>query len=314
VTALAAPELAGCPARPASAGLYRFAVLTCAWILLHIKGGAMVTSTGSGMAFTDWPLADGSLWPPGMDLAKLFEHLHRVSGAIAGLLCVGLLVWVWRNDRSTWLRLSTAALLVMVSLQGLLGGLGVLFGEPGGRTLAVAAIGHGILAQPTLCVAVIVAFALSPGFAERTTADAATIGRARGLATAALGLVFVQVAVGAVVRHTNQQGMLWLHVFLALVVALAILVAVAYCSGRFAERSRGFRVLGRWTLTLLLVQLTLGFVTLAVRRVKDPSNIEYIGRSIVVSGHVVVGAVLFLLATLLVARVWRNLVPGGGAR
>ena len=53
--------------------------------------------------------------------------------------------------------------------------------------------------------------------------------------------------------------------------------------------------------------LAVGFVTLGVRRFKDPSNIEYLGRSFIVSSHVLVGATLFLFATLLVAKAWRNL-------
>ena len=75
-----------------------------------------------------------------------------------------------------------------------------------------------------------------------------------------------------------------------------------------------YRRLARWIYVLLLAQLTLGFVTLAVRRFKDPSNIEYVGRSLIVSSHVLVGATLFLTATLLVARAWRNLEPVEAAR
>jgi cytochrome c oxidase assembly protein subunit 15 len=296
-------------ARTTSVGLYRFAVFVVAYVLLHIKWGALVTSTGAGMAFTDWPLAHGSLWPAGMELDELLEHLHRVSGAVVGLLTITLAIWVRRVDRRRWLRNLSWLLLGLVVLQGVLGGLGVLLGDADGRTWAPAAIGHGVLAQPTLCLGVVIAFALAPAWRERIAVPAEQARSARRLATVAIASVFLQLFIGAVVRHTDQQGMLWLHVFMAIAVSCAIMVASAYASGRFGARSRGIRVLGVWIFAVLLAQLALGFATLALRRFKDPSNIEYVGRSVVVSSHVVVGATLFLLATLLLARCWRNLVP-----
>ena len=121
----------------------------------------------------------------------------------------------------------------------------------------------------------------------------------------ALSLVFVQLVAGAILRHTNQQGMLWLHIFNAITVALAIAITALYCSTRFPQA--GFRSLGRMVMTLLFLQLILGFATLGVRRVKDPSNIEYLGRSLLVTSHVVVGALLFLTAALLLYRSARSL-------
>jgi hypothetical protein len=100
--------------------------------------------------------------------------------------------------------------------------------------------------------------------------------------------------------------MLWLHVFMAMAVALVILIGALYCGTRFAHA--GFAPLGRVVMVLLLAQVLLGFMTLAVRRVKDPSNIEYLGRSAVASLHVVLGALLFLTAALLTYRAMRNLI------
>jgi cytochrome c oxidase assembly protein subunit 15 len=295
--------------RPPARGLFRFAVLFTAVVLVHIKGGALVTSTGSGMAFTDWPLARGSLWPPGMDLEDLFEHLHRIVGAVVGLLAVTLAVWVTRADRRAWLARTVWVLLAMIVVQGVLGGLGVRLGREGGTTWAPAAVAHGVLAQPTLCLSAFVAFALSPGFDSFLRVPADWARTARRLSGVALAAVFVQVGIGAVVRHTDAQGLLWLHVFLALFVSLAIVVAAAYCAGRFSSHSPGFRTLCTWIWIVLLSQLVLGFLTLVLRRPKDPSNIDYLGRGVVVSLHVVFGAVLFLLATLLFARTLRTLVP-----
>ena len=60
--------------------------------------------------------------------------------------------------------------------------------------------------------------------------------------------------------------MLWAHVFMAIVVSMAIMVAAAYHSGRFASRSPGIRTLCNWTWGLLILQLVLGFATWLVRQ------------------------------------------------
>ncbi len=286
----------------AGVGLYRYAVGVVVAVFLLIKVGAMVTSTGSGLAFEDWPLSDGSWWPPDMRLDQLLEHGHRAVGMAIGLLTLVLTIWIGVVERRQWLRSLSIGLLGLVCLQGYIGGKGVLLGLP-----AVTSVTHGVLAQVILCLLALVAFALSPAWASRHPAAAHEVATARNLSAFALMLVFVQLVAGAILRHTNAQGMLWLHIFNAVVVALTIAIAAMYCGTRFGDR--GFRGTTRWVLVLLLVQLVLGFVALLVRRVKDPSNIEYLGRSVLVTAHVVVGALLFLSAALLLYRTCRNLKP-----
>ena len=53
-------SLADTPSSAAtSRAAYRLAVVMVACTVLLITLGGMVTSTGSGMAFRDWPLANG---------------------------------------------------------------------------------------------------------------------------------------------------------------------------------------------------------------------------------------------------------------
>ena len=65
-----------------------------------ILWGAMTTSTGSGLAFADWPMSDGKLMPERSytTLPGFLEHFHRVFGAVAGLLSLWLAVWLWRGQ------------------------------------------------------------------------------------------------------------------------------------------------------------------------------------------------------------------------
>jgi cytochrome c oxidase assembly protein subunit 15 len=282
--------------------------------VLLIGLGAMVTSTGSGMAFADWPLADGSVWPQGMELDGLLEHSHRVVGALVGLMVLVLTIWVGRREARAWLRKLTTGALGLVVIQGVVGGFGVLKNLPVANSVA-----HGVLAQLTLCALGTVAFALSPAWNLRVPVDSSRARLARKLCVIAVALVFVQTLLGAMARHSDNAAALWSHVAFALVVALAVLITSAYCSGRFPEVPDMGRN-GRWILGILITQLVLGFVALAVRTGKDPSNITSLGRSALISSHVLVGSVLVLLCAVLMLRGFRNLavtgdvVTGAGTR
>jgi len=45
-------------------GVHRLAVLTAAATFVLLFVGALVTSTGSGLAVPDWPLSFGEFFPP----------------------------------------------------------------------------------------------------------------------------------------------------------------------------------------------------------------------------------------------------------
>ena len=48
---------------PAARGPLRLAVALLVAITVTILWGALTTSTGSGMAYADWPLSDGQVMP-----------------------------------------------------------------------------------------------------------------------------------------------------------------------------------------------------------------------------------------------------------
>lgn len=289
-------------------GRYRYSILVLVWCFLQIKTGAMVTSTNSGMAFPTWPHSDGYwLWPIDMDqLPRFFEHFHRLWGATLGILTIGLLVWVWSVDRRRWLRQLMVGIVALVVIQGVVGGTGVLQNLP-----AVSSVTHGVLAPVLLCSLTFASFCLSGAWRDRVACAAGMVHTTRCLAVVALALVVLQSLVGAILRHTDSAYALWGHVGFALVVSLAMLIAAAHSGSRFSG-VRGFRQLSRTTLTMLLVQLILGFVTLAVRNPKHLANAESaesLTKAAVQSAHVLLGACLSLVATLLVARAYRNLAP-----
>ncbi|MHC4515483.1 MAG: COX15/CtaA family protein [Planctomycetota bacterium] len=298
-------ETSGIAAEPVRRGLYRYSVLVVIWCFVNIKLGAMVTSTNSGMAFPTWPHSDGYwLWPVDMDvMSRFLEHFHRLWGAALGMFAIGLLVWVWCADNRRWLHKLVLGILLLITIEGVVGGTGVLDNLP-----TLNSVTHGVLAQVLLCCLTLVAFCLSGGWRDRVACAAGMVRTTRTLTIIALSLVVLQTLLGAILRHTNNQYALWIHVGFAMVVSFAILIAAAHSSSRFSG-VRGFRQLCRITLSILLMQLILGFVTLAIRDPKHEASTESLGRAAVQTAHVLVGASLLLVATLLVARAHRNLAP-----
>ena len=83
--------------------VHRFAVVTAGATLVLIFVGALVTSTGSGLAVPDWPLSFGQVFPP-MVGGVLFEHGHRLVAACVGLLTVTLMVLLTQWEPRAWVR------------------------------------------------------------------------------------------------------------------------------------------------------------------------------------------------------------------
>src|SRR3981081_1930892 len=109
---------------PTPVWLRRFTKIVAGSTLFLIFAGAMVTSTGSGLAVPDWPLSYGMFFPP-MVGGIFYEHGHRLVG---GTFCVlPPIQAIWRQFRATSapLRKLGWALLGTTIVQGLLGGLTV---------------------------------------------------------------------------------------------------------------------------------------------------------------------------------------------
>src|SRR3989338_894934 len=132
------PDTTGQTASSSPKGLRRFSKLTCFSTLFLIFAGGMVTSTGSGLAVPDWPLSYGMLFPPIVG-GVFYEHGHRMVATIVGLLMLILAVALGFCEKRRWLRNLGFAAVGAVILQGVLGGITVLFFLP--RPVSIT---HGI--------------------------------------------------------------------------------------------------------------------------------------------------------------------------
>src|SRR5581483_2471749 len=164
-----------------------------------VAAGGMVTSTSSGLSVPDWPTTYGySMFSfPLRDMAGgiFYEHGHRLIASTVGFLTVGLAVFIWLADpRRSMRRLGLAALGAVI-LQGVLGGMTVLFRLP-----AAISIAHAGLAQIFFCLTVSAAACTS----EVWLSPAAPPRVARGFArwtTVVAAAVYVQILLGATMRH-----------------------------------------------------------------------------------------------------------------
>src|ERR1051325_11159964 len=188
-----------------SSWLNRFAWFTAFATLLLICSGGMVTSKNVGLAVPDWPTTFGynmflfpvSKWVGGI----LFEHTHRLMGSLVGVLTIILAIWLWLRDDRRWVRGLGLTAVVGVILQGILGGLRV--------TLMKDQIGifHACVAQAFLGLLVLIALVTTQfwqSLAERAI-DSQRFLPARPLAVAITIAIYIQLALGATMRHQHRD-------------------------------------------------------------------------------------------------------------
>ncbi len=184
------------PIEPTPVWLRRFTKLVAASTLFLIFAGAMVTSTGSGLAVPDWPLSYGMLMPP-MIGGIFYEHGHRMIAATVGLLTVIQALWLWRREPKRRVRILGWCAVGAVIVQGLLGGLTVIFLLPPAISVA-----HAGLAEIFFCINVSIAVMTSKWWSTPSGAPATS----PVIAAALVVIVYAQIIIGAVMRHL-QAGL-----------------------------------------------------------------------------------------------------------
>ena len=191
--------------------LFWFGLVALVWTTFLLYAGGFTTTIRAGMAFLDWPLSNGSINPEGWleDRDMMAEHSHRLLGMVMGLLSIGLCITAYVVKAAPRVRKMGIALVVMVVLQGLLGGLRVLLDQLNlnidhnvyAQTFAVA---HATLAQIYLCLLVAFVICSSRSWINRDAGFPArpspSVYRWGMLACSTLVL---QLIVGAIMRHAH---------------------------------------------------------------------------------------------------------------
>jgi cytochrome c oxidase assembly protein subunit 15 len=319
--------------------LRAFSFLLVAMTLALIFLGGLVKSHEAGLAVPDWPTTYGQnmfLYPPSEWTGGIFyEHTHRLLASAVGFITLILCIWAAWTKMPVWFKMVASVALIMVVMQGILGGLTVLLMLP-----TAVSVSHGVLAQTFLVVTVLIAYTLSREAYKRREAPAEDTAapRVTPWAVVLMVAIFGQLILGAVMRHSDAglavpdfplmggqvvpmfndsmyaniagqrtdiafeygmhlpavtTGQVAVHLLHRLGAVLIIVAAVMLTlrARRFAAGNR--RVLRTvYALdALILAQATLGILT--IWTIRQPT---------ITSLHVVLGAGLLALCTVLVLR------------
>ena len=270
--------------------------------LLLIVAGALVTSNDAGLSVPDWPTTFGSFYKmPHMVGGVKFEHGHRMVAEFVGLLTIVLAIWTWRAERRRWLRMLSVAALGTVIVQGILGGLTVLFLLPPAVSSA-----HAAVAQTFFCIAVCIAMFTGQKWVEEPPPVEFDTRRPTlfTLTLLSIFVLYVQLILGAMFRHKGMSW--WPHVVHAGVVAV-VLTWTAVRALSVYSKIEAVRRSAMVMLSLLITQLCLGFTAFLTRVAwgKDSLQPEF---PMVIStvAHVAVGALLLATTVVLAIQVWRH--------
>lgn len=254
---------------------HRIAALLTALVFPLIWLGGLVTTFDAGMAVPDWPGTYGYnmfLYPVETWIYGPFdlfvEHGHRLLASLVGLIAIGLVVVTFRKEPRGWVRWFSVCLLLMVILQGCLGGARVLLDDR-----AVAKV-HGCVGPAFFGLACAFCVVTSRWWWQQQTIERQT-GTAHNIlktfATFMMLISFGQLVIGAFLRHISveanhgeYQFLIWGHVITASILVVGTLIHWVYCYlGRF--KGIGVRSSVNVLMLLILVQFGLGVGTYVVK-------------------------------------------------
>ena len=184
---------------PKNIFLRNFSKCVCFFTLFLIFVGGLVTSTESGLAVPDWPLSYGTFFPP-MVGGVFYEHGHRMVASTVGffMLCLAISLGMW--EKRSWVKKIGFTALGAVILQGILGGITVLFFLPPAISVA-----HGLLAQTFFILTIILAYSQSHERSVRQKEQKkSTSAKFVKLNLLFIGAIYIQLLVGAIMRHTGS--------------------------------------------------------------------------------------------------------------
>ena len=263
-------------ARPFFLTLSQFARLTAAMTFVLLIAGGLVTSTDSGLSVPDWPLSYGGLFPPMVGGIR-YEHTHRLIAGTVAILIFVLAARLRRRESRRWVRGLGDAAATAVLAQALLGGLTVIWLLP-----PAVSVAHACLGQTVFCLVVSIALLTS------RTWQTSSVGRPdaalRRMAGATTAVIFVQLLLGAVIRHSGRG----LPAHLVGAVTVSTMVAVFAWRVRRSPARTPLLAAVAWIMALGVVgQLGLGLGVLGSRQAVA-----------ITTAHVALGALILASACM----------------
>lgn len=305
--------------------------LVVASVLVLIFFGALVKSNDAGLAVPDWPTSyqQGMFqYPPSQWVGGIFyEHVHRLIASGVGFLTFILALWVFFHDKRSSVRYLALMALFLVIVQGILGGLTVLYMLP-----TYISASHGVIGQTFMVMLIVLAYFQSTEWKQRTREVAPIeLGEREVFPHALLftALVWIQLVVAAIMRHTDsgiavldfptmggavipsfgatmleavnalrrevnlypvsmfQVSIHLLHRLFAFVICFYALYIVFRVASRKRSRSKKVVLTARAVLALVVIQFILGLASLWTLTSPVLTSIHVLGGAILLGASVV---------------------------
>ncbi len=303
-------------------------------VLFLILFGALVTSHGAGLSVPDWPTTFNEnmftypvhKWTGGI----FWEHGHRLIASGIGLLTLILTAIILISEKRKWLKVLASFALLAVILQGVLGGLTVIYKLPTAVSSA-----HAILAQSFFIMTIVIAYSYSKEFLTKSAPITILNAKIFKYSLLTAGMIYLQLIIGAVMRHSgsglavpdfpkmggsylpslsaetitniNQQLLVLgyapvdklqvlihlIHRFWAIGIIIAVFLLIGFILTNANSLGKKITRHGAWIGSIVILQFALGIITVISH--KDP---------FITSVHVMLGAGLLGITTLLALRTY----------
>lgn len=317
---------------------FRWAILLGCVTFPLIWAGGLVTSTDAGMAVPDWPNTYGynmfsypfESWFFGpWDL--FIEHGHRLLGSTAGLVAIMLMISTFRNTSNGCLRWMSVFALLLVILQGLLGGVRVLAAD---RILAMVhgCVGPAFFAFSAAFATVLYQNSRVTNSREPNNSNALKSEKTGStLRTLAIGLTvgsFLQLVLGANMRHIEESASFhWFRLLVVLHVVFAtvvLLIALATLLARRSDvRGESIRTSSKLVTLFVLIQYGLGVGTWITKYHwpfgSDQSSLfsgllildKSMLQTSIVTSHVAMGSLILMTSTVMMMQLFSMRISDG---
>ena len=273
--------------------VWKLAIATLALMAV----GSATRVMNAGLACPDWPLCYGQFVPrQQMNLQVFLEWFHRLDASLIGFMSIWLVIQAWwcRRDLPQWLPRASLGALLLIVVQGGLGGLTVT--ELLRFDIVTAHLGTALAFFVTLLV---IGLGLTPYQGLGTAGKLPVIG------LVASGFVYIQCLLGALVgsrwaAHQCLAGsqlcqVMDSHLVGVVPPTIAILVLMLM-SWRTPALHPQLRQLTQLIGVLLSLQVLLGIVTLQLRLQVEPLTVT----------HHTVGATLMGALVCFTVLAWRD--------
>ncbi|MGF1461121.1 MAG: heme A synthase [Leptolyngbyaceae cyanobacterium] len=264
----------GAPAAPIRIRrlVWKLAIATLALMAV----GSATRVMNAGLACPDWPLCYGQLVPrQQMNLQVFLEWFHRLDASLIGLMSIWLAVQAWwcRRDVPHWLPWAALGAVLLIVVQGALGGLTVT--ELLRFDIVTAHLGTALAFLLTLLV---IGLCLTP------YQGLGTAGKLSKIGPVATGLVYGQCLLGALVgsrwaAHQCLGGSQLCQVMnshlLGVVPPTIAILTLLLVSWRTPALHPWLRRLTTLIGTLLAVQIVLGIATLQMHLQVEPLTVTH---------------------------------------